>query len=84
MADVAVVTSLTPFTYLIEGLVANAMGGLQIRCTDDEYLRVTPPAGEQCVSWLEPFTSGAAGYAEVLANGDCGYCQVRPFWKSFC
>ncbi|KAK4051085.1 ATP-binding cassette transporter snq2 [Microbotryomycetes sp. JL221] len=66
---------LTPFTYLIEGLLANAMGGLQIRCGDSEFLRVTPPAGQECVSWLEPFTSAAVGYAEVLQDGACGYCQ---------
>ncbi|KAK4048322.1 ATP-binding cassette transporter snq2 [Microbotryomycetes sp. JL201] len=66
---------LTPFTYLIEGLLANAMGGLVIRCSQQELLRIQPPAGQECVAWLQPFTSAATGYAEVLPDGGCGYCQ---------
>ncbi|KAM0791176.1 hypothetical protein ACM66B_005660 [Microbotryomycetes sp. NB124-2] len=66
---------LTPFTYLIEGLLANAMGGLVIRCSQEEFLRIEPPAGQECVAFLEPFTSAAPGYAEVLPDGSCGYCQ---------
>lgn len=67
---------LTPFTYLIEGLLANAMGGQQVRCRQEEFLTVVPPAGQDCIAFLEPFTAAAPGYAEVQANGDCGYCQV--------
>lgn len=66
---------LTPFTYLIEGLVANAVGGLQVQCSLKEFNFVTPPAGQECLAFLQPFTSTASGYAEVM-NGACGYCPV--------
>lgn len=65
---------LTPFTYLIEGLVANALGGVAIRCKQSQFQTVNPPAGQQCVEWMQPYTSTSGGYAEVLANGSCGYC----------
>ncbi|GAA6060988.1 hypothetical protein JCM10212_000674 [Sporobolomyces blumeae] len=68
---------LTPFTYLIEGLVANALGGVPIRCKESQFQILNPPAGQQCVQWMQAYTSTNAGYAEVLPNGDCGYCTYR-------
>ncbi|GAA6000108.1 hypothetical protein JCM10207_006055 [Rhodosporidiobolus poonsookiae] len=65
---------LTPFTYLIEGLVSNALGGIQLHCTQSEFQRIVPPSGEECVSWLSTFTSSNGGYAQVLDDGSCGYC----------
>ena len=64
---------LTPFTYLIEGLTVNALGGLVIRCTDSQFNFLTPPSGQECLAFLEPFTTAGSGYAQ-LVNGDCGYC----------
>ncbi|GAA5975740.1 hypothetical protein JCM11641_005856 [Rhodosporidiobolus odoratus] len=65
---------LTPFTYLIEGLVSNALGGLELHCEQDEFQTIVPPAGQECVSWLTPYTTTGGGYAQVLENGSCGYC----------
>ncbi|GAA5839263.1 hypothetical protein JCM11251_006022 [Rhodosporidiobolus azoricus] len=67
---------LTPFTYLIEGMLANVLGGVQFRCEQDEFQVVVPPTGQECVSWLGQYTSRAGGYAEVLNDGTCGFCQV--------
>jgi len=66
---------LSPFTYLIDGLVSNALGGVAIRCKQDQFQAVNPPAGEQCVAWMQPYTQTAGGYAEVLQDGSCGFCQ---------
>lgn len=65
---------LSPFTYLIDALVSNALGGVTIRCKQDQFQVLNPPANEQCVNWLQPYTQTYGGYAEVLQNGDCGYC----------
>ncbi|GAA5903973.1 hypothetical protein JCM6882_003791 [Rhodosporidiobolus microsporus] len=65
---------LTPFTYLIEGLLANTLGGIQLHCEQDEFQPIVPPDGQECVSWLQPYTSANGGYAEVLADGSCGFC----------
>lgn len=66
----------SPFTYLIEGLVVNAMGGQEITCDPNEFQAVVPPAGQQCVEYLSAYVSSATGYAQVLDDGSCGYCVV--------
>lgn len=66
---------LTPFTYLIEGLVANALGGVAITCDPGQFNYLIPPSGQDCLSYLGPFTANGAGYAEVV-DGMCGYCAV--------
>ncbi|GAA5967234.1 hypothetical protein JCM3765_001744 [Sporobolomyces pararoseus] len=66
---------LSPFTYLIDGLVSNALGGVDIRCKQDQFQIVNPPAGQQCVEWMAPYTQSSGGYAAVLDNGSCGFCQ---------
>ncbi|KAI5479965.1 hypothetical protein MNV49_002255 [Pseudohyphozyma bogoriensis] len=68
---------LTPFTYLIEGLVANSISGVTITCQPNEFSIIVPPSGTDCLSYLTPYTSSAVGYAEVLSNGECGYCAYR-------
>ncbi|SCZ91970.1 BZ3500_MvSof-1268-A1-R1_Chr5-3g08254 [Microbotryum saponariae] len=68
---------LTPFTYLIEGLVANAIGGKTVTCGQQEFQVVVPPAGQGCVDYLSAYTSRAGGYAQVLDNGSCGFCTYR-------
>ncbi|GAA5925123.1 hypothetical protein JCM10213_000539 [Rhodosporidiobolus nylandii] len=65
---------LTPFTYLIEGLVSNALGGIQLHCKQSEFQAIVPPAGQDCVAYMTPFTSANGGYAQVLNDGSCGYC----------
>ncbi|KAL8280941.1 hypothetical protein RQP46_006620 [Phenoliferia psychrophenolica] len=64
---------LTPFTYLIEGLCVNAMHGIKITCTDSQFTFLTPPSGQSCLDFLEPYTNSTIGYAQEVA-GKCGYC----------
>ncbi|GAA6001439.1 uncharacterized protein JCM10292_006254 [Rhodotorula paludigena] len=65
---------LTPFTYLIEGLVANAMGGVRLSCTYPQFQIVVPPGGQDCAAYLSEFAARSGGYSEVLPDGSCGYC----------
>ncbi|CAD6951921.1 unnamed protein product [Tilletia caries] len=46
---------LDPFTRLVGGLVANELGGLDIRCQDQEFTRFNPPSGQSCQQWAGPF-----------------------------
>lgn len=54
------------------------MGGSTITCEQSEFQVVVPPAGQQCVDYLSNYISSATGYAQILNNGDCGYCVVSP------
>ncbi|KAK0564174.1 ATP-binding cassette transporter snq2 [Tilletia horrida] len=81
---------LSPFTYLVESLVGNAVTGIPVRCTEQELNVLNPPPGQSCDTYLggfstslETLNSGGAvnavdsGYFQTLPNGQCGYCQFR-------
>lgn len=58
----------------VEGLVSNAVGGRQLHCTQSQFQIINPPVGEECVNWLQEYTTNYGGYAQVLNNGQCGIC----------
>lgn len=58
----------------VEGLVSNALAGRQLYCKQSQFQIVDPPAGEQCVNWLQSYTQSYGGYAQVLDDGNCGIC----------
>jgi ATP-binding cassette subfamily G (WHITE) protein 2 (SNQ2) len=69
---------LSPYTYLVEGLLGQAIGRQEINCSPVEFVSVTPPTGLTCGEYLNPFMSRAGGY---LANPDatsaCQFCSTR-------
>jgi len=65
---------LTPFTYLIEGLLVNAVSGSSVVCKTTELTYLTPPSGTSCADWLAPYVATAGGYSQVV-DGNCGFCQ---------
>ena len=68
----------TPFTYLIEGLVGQAVGRHEINCGSTEFVSVQPPSGQTCTQYLQAYISNAGGYLENPdATSDCMYCSAR-------
>lgn len=71
--------NLTPFKYLVEGLLGNAIGGVPVRCSQSEFSTLTPPTGQTCEQFLGGFSSNldgvgntnGSGYFTTAANGDC-------------
>ncbi|CAD6975871.1 unnamed protein product, partial [Tilletia controversa] len=72
---------LSPFTYLVETLVGNAVTGIPVRCTQSELNILQPPQGQSCDQYLGGFStsldtlnSGGAvtaidsGYFQTLSN----------------
>ena len=68
----------SPFTYLIEGLLGQAIGGYDINCAPVELVQLTPPSGQTCSQYMQPYINSNGGY---LTNSDassgCNYCQYR-------
>ncbi|KAJ8595721.1 hypothetical protein M405DRAFT_806639 [Rhizopogon salebrosus TDB-379] len=68
----------SPFTYLIEGLFGQAIGGQQIVCASAELVQIYPPDGLMCADYMDAFMSYAGGY---LTNPDailsCLYCPFQ-------
>ncbi|OSX63435.1 hypothetical protein POSPLADRAFT_1074039 [Postia placenta MAD-698-R-SB12] len=66
---------LSPYTYLIEALLGQAIGHSKITCAAVELVNLDPPSGQTCQQYLGPFIETSGGY---LTNGEatsnCEYC----------
>ncbi|KAF2719256.1 hypothetical protein K431DRAFT_305280 [Polychaeton citri CBS 116435] len=77
---------LTPFKYLLEGMLALVVHNVPVRCEESELARFSPPPGESCQSYAGPYTEQAGGYVTDLSGGLCGFCQYAngdQFARSF-
>ena len=67
---------LSPYTYLIEALLGQALGKLPIECSPVELVTIQPPGGQSCEAYMSPYISFAGGYlANPNATSDCQYCS---------
>ncbi|KAG8789944.1 hypothetical protein FRC12_013096 [Ceratobasidium sp. 428] len=67
---------LSPFTYLIEGMVVDGVGGMETRCSSTEIQALTPPSGQTCQQFMGQYISQAGGY--LLNGSDSSNCQFCP------
>ena len=88
----------SPFTYLVSGVLATGLANTNVVCADIEYLHFDPPSGQTCQTYLHNYTSFAGGYLlDNNATTDCSFCpldstnaflaQVNSFydqrWRNF-
>ncbi|TDL15085.1 hypothetical protein BD410DRAFT_845493 [Rickenella mellea] len=67
----------SPFTYLIEGLLGQAIGRNDINCAQKEFVTVIPPSGQTCADYMQQFIARLGGY---LSNPDAiSNCEFCPF-----
>lgn len=66
---------LSPFKYLLEGLLALVLHDIPVKCTTDELATFAAPSGQTCASYVDPYIAQAGGYVVTQANGLCGFCQ---------
>ncbi|KAK7047758.1 Multidrug resistance protein [Paramarasmius palmivorus] len=68
---------ISPFTYLVDGLVSTGLANGDASCSDIELSRVEPPSGMTCDQYLSPFVDFVKG---TLKNGDatsgCEFCPI--------
>ncbi|RDB27092.1 Brefeldin A resistance protein [Hypsizygus marmoreus] len=66
---------LSPFTYLIEGLLGQALGKGKITCSPIELVKLNPPSGQTCASYLQTYISAHGGYlTNPSATSGCEFC----------
>ena len=75
---------LSPFTYIIEGMVGDAIHGRPVRCTESEFSRIIPPNGQTCDQFLGNFSMrigqamhGMGYYRDAPDGNGCDYCSMR-------
>ncbi|KAF2863977.1 hypothetical protein K470DRAFT_254291 [Piedraia hortae CBS 480.64] len=65
----------SPFTYLVEGLLSTGIAHQKVHCADNELLHFQPPSGMTCAEYMKPYMSKAGGYLQnESAKRDCSYC----------
>jgi ATP-binding cassette, subfamily G (WHITE), member 2, PDR len=67
----------SPFTYLVSGVLSTGLANTNVTCADNELLHFSPPSGQTCGQYLEPFRQMAGGYiADPSATDTCGFCTI--------
>ncbi|KAI0767296.1 pleiotropic drug resistance ABC transporter [Fomes fomentarius] len=67
---------LSPYTYLIEALLGQAIGHQPIQCSSVELVTIEPPSGQSCATYMGPYISMAGGYmTNPDATSGCQYCS---------
>jgi ATP-binding cassette subfamily G (WHITE) protein 2 (SNQ2) len=69
---------LSPYTYLIEGLLGQAIGKQTITCATKELVTLTPPSGQTCGNFMNSYITNVGGYlTNPDATSGCEFCSVR-------
>lgn len=69
---------LSPFTYLVSGMLSTGVANTLVECSDIEILNFQPEHGATCGEWMSDWIKAAGGYlVNESATSNCGYCPVR-------
>ena len=78
---------LSPFTYIVEGQLGNAIHDKPVICKPQELNTIIPPKGQSCDAYLQPFSypknvtpppnQPSTGYYIPNPDGTCGFCSMR-------
>jgi ABC-type multidrug transport system permease subunit len=67
----------SPFTYLVSGMLSVGISNTNVTCADNEYLRFDPVNGT-CGEYMESYMSNMGGYLEdEMATSNCSFCPIR-------
>lgn len=65
----------SPFTYLVSGMLSTALADAAITCAANEFLVMQPPSGVSCGQYLEGYINATQGYLkDANAMIDCQLC----------
>jgi len=70
---------LSPFTYLVSGMLSVGLAGNEITCAENELIEFSPPSGQTCQTYMtEWFVGGAPGRLEEGSGSSetlCRFCS---------
>ena len=67
----------SPFTYLIDGMLSTALANTRGYCSDIEFFVVNPPSGQTCGQYLSTYQSLAGGRVQNPdAASNCQFCSM--------
>ncbi|KAF5329467.1 hypothetical protein D9619_009293 [Psilocybe cf. subviscida] len=69
---------LSPYTYLIEGILGQAIGRQEVNCSSVEFVTINPPSGQTCAQYMGPYIARTGGYlANPESLAECAFCSIR-------
>jgi ATP-binding cassette subfamily G (WHITE) protein 2 (PDR) len=69
---------LSPFTYLVNGMMSVGLGNTAVVCADIEYLHFQPPAGETCKDYLKDYIGALGGRLKAGTEYNTSECSLCP------
>lgn len=70
----------SPFTYLIDGMLSTGLANTEVTCADVEYSSFNPRAGETCGEYMQAFIGPPGlrgGYVlNPEATSQCRFCPI--------
>lgn len=67
----------SPFTYLVSGVLSVGLANADISCTSEEFLHFSPPSASTCFEYLAPFVESNGGYlspSSMNSTTQCVFC----------
>ncbi|KAF3761700.1 ABC transporter CDR4 [Cryphonectria parasitica EP155] len=67
----------SPFTYLVSGMLSAAVANTDVVCAANEYLTFQPLSNLTCGDYMEPYINVTGGYlTNANATSDCQFCSI--------
>ena len=67
----------SPFTYLVDGMLSTGLANTRVQCSSIEYAIFQPAANQTCSQYLQNYINSVGGYLNNPdATQDCQYCSV--------
>lgn len=68
---------LSPFTYVVGGMIPTGISMAPIVCYPQELIKITPPTGQTCGEYMAPYIEMAGGYlVDPESMSGCEYCSA--------
>lgn len=67
----------SPFTYLVQGMLASSIANTDVQCASNEYLNFDPVSNQTCGEYMQEYIATAGGYlTNPSATSACEYCSI--------
>lgn len=67
----------SPFTYFVSSVLTTGLSGTSVECSSIEWLTVSPPDGQTCGHYLDPYVQTVKGkLLNPEASVDCKICPM--------
>ncbi|KAK5995250.1 ZEB2-regulated ABC transporter 1 [Cladobotryum mycophilum] len=68
----------SPFSYLVSGMLATGVANTIVQCADNEFVRLTPPLNQTCGEYLKTFIDATKGnLINPESTTECVYCSMH-------